>query len=142
MAPVCKVLKSKQNDEEWNPACRGALMSALVGRQYPQTRYFAAGWSEHSRCVLCLHDIVQADLAKSGMILGSVNEGSSDIQARAWCSHEGGSPTIGCNSNGLSSCEVLDRPSFASAAADVSRAEQKENVKVVVATADQISRAP
>ena len=25
MAPVWKLLRSKQNDEEWNPACRGAL---------------------------------------------------------------------------------------------------------------------
>ena len=66
MAPIWKLLKSKQNDEEWNPACRGALKSALAGRQYPQTRVFAAGWSKHNRCILCLHDIVQADAAKNG----------------------------------------------------------------------------
>ena len=64
------------------------------------------------------------------------------MQARAWCSHEGGNTTISGNCNGLPSCEVLDRPLFASAAADVSRAEQKEKVKAVAATADQISRAP
>ena len=95
MAPVWKLLKSNQNDEEWNPACRGALKSALAGRQYPQTRVFAAGWSEHNRCILCLHDIVQADLAKNGSIPASINEGSSGMQARTWCSHEGGNTARG-----------------------------------------------
>ena len=65
MAPVWNVLGSKKNDEEWNPACRGGLRSALSGRQYPQVRVFAAGWSERNRCILCLHDIVQADLVNS-----------------------------------------------------------------------------
>ena len=102
MAPVRKLLKSRQNDEEWNPACRGALRSALAGRQYPQVRVFAAGWSEHNRCVLCLHDIVQADLPR-----GLSGGGCSDELVRAWCSHEA-----------------------------------EAGKKTVVATADQISRAP
>ena len=36
MAPVWNLLKPKQNDGEWNPACRGGLRSALSGRQYPK----------------------------------------------------------------------------------------------------------
>lgn len=62
IARVWKLLKPKQNDEESNPACRGGLRSALSGRQYLQVRVYAAGWPEHNRCILCLHDIVQADL--------------------------------------------------------------------------------
>ena len=77
MGPVWKLLKSKQNDEEWNPACRGALKSSLAARQYPQTRVFAAGWSEHNRCILCLYDIIQADTAKNGTIPTSVGEGAA-----------------------------------------------------------------
>ena len=91
MALVWKLLKSKQNDEEWSPACRGALRSALAGRQYPQTRVFAAGWSEHNRCILCFYDIVQVDAAKNGTVQRSVVEGNSGTQARSWCSHEGSS---------------------------------------------------
>ena len=67
MDPVWKLLKSRQNDEDRNPAGRGALKSALAGRQYPQTRVFAAGWSQHNRCILCLYDIVQADVAKTAL---------------------------------------------------------------------------
>ena len=36
MAALWNLLKSKQNDEEWNPACRGGLRSAVSGRQYPR----------------------------------------------------------------------------------------------------------
>ena len=77
-APVWKLLKSKQNDEEWNPACRGALRSAIAGRQYPRTQVFAAGWSEHNRCILCLRDIVQADLVKNvGVLVSSTQEATA-----------------------------------------------------------------
>ena len=115
MGPICKLLKSKQNDEEWNPACRGALKSALAGRQYPQARVFAAGWSEHNRCILCLYDIVQADAAKNGTIPRSVIGDSNGTQARSWCSLERSST---CNAGLLA---------VASAAADGSKHEQKED---------------
>ena len=113
--PVWKMLKSKQIDEESNPACRGALQSALAGRQYPQARSLAAGSSEHNRCILCLHDIVQADLAKNGAIPAALYECSNGMQARAWCSHEGGNTTRSGNSSDLLSCGGLDRSLFASA---------------------------
>ena len=43
MEPITKLLKSRANSEDWNPALRGALRSAIAGRQYPQARVFAAG---------------------------------------------------------------------------------------------------
>ena len=64
------------------------------------------------------------------------------MQARARCSHGDGNTTRGGNSSDLISCEGLDRSLFASATGGVSRTEQKEKVKAVVATADQMSRAP
>ena len=61
MAPIWQLLKSSRNDEKWNPKLRGGLRSLLAYRQFPQSRVFAAGWSEHNRCILCLHGIVQRD---------------------------------------------------------------------------------
>ena len=49
MEPITKLLKSKANNGEWNPALRGSLRSAIAGRQYPQARVFAAGWAAHSK---------------------------------------------------------------------------------------------
>ena len=46
--PILKLLRSKRNDELWNPALRGALTSLVVGRQYTQYRCFQAGWTLHS----------------------------------------------------------------------------------------------
>ena len=60
MEPITKLLKSKANDEEWNPALRGSLRSAIAGRQYPQARVFAAGWAEHNKCLFCLHNVTGA----------------------------------------------------------------------------------
>ena len=40
MEPVHALLKSKENSETWNPALRGALRSAIAGRQYPQARAY------------------------------------------------------------------------------------------------------
>ena len=54
MEPITKLLKSKANNEEWNPALRGSLRSAIAGRQYPQARIYAAGWADHSKCLFCL----------------------------------------------------------------------------------------
>ena len=111
--------QAKAKHEEWNPACRGALKSALACRQYPQTRVFAAVWSVHNRCILCLHDIVQADLVKNARIPCIVETGSNGTQARGWCSHEGGNATSYGNSGGSLSIVVLDRPLIASAEADI-----------------------
>ena len=61
MTPIWNLLKSKQNDEEWNPTLRGGLRSVLANRQYPQARVKAAGWAVQDRCLLCLHDIVSGD---------------------------------------------------------------------------------
>ena len=52
MAPIWQLLRSKQNDEEWNATLRGGLRSVLANRQYPQVRVMAAGWAVHDRCVL------------------------------------------------------------------------------------------
>ena len=57
MEPITKLLKSKANNEDWNPALRGSLRSAIAGRQYPQARVFAAGWATHSKCLFCLHKL-------------------------------------------------------------------------------------
>ena len=57
MEPIAKLLKSKANSEDWNPALRGALRSAIAGRQYPQARVYAAGWADHNKCLFCLHKL-------------------------------------------------------------------------------------
>ena len=59
--PIAKLLKSKRNDEVWNPALKGALTSVVVGRQYTQYRCFQAGWTLHSRCIFCLHTAVTGE---------------------------------------------------------------------------------
>lgn len=58
MEPITKLLKSKDNNEEWNPALRGSLKSAMAGRRYPQARVFVAGWASHHKCLFCLHKLV------------------------------------------------------------------------------------
>ena len=55
MEPLWALLKSARNDDGWNPAFRGALRSAIAGRQWPQTRGFSAGWLTHNRCLLCVN---------------------------------------------------------------------------------------
>lgn len=57
MEPSTKLLKSKANNEEWNPALRGSLRSAIAGRQYPRARAFAGGWATHSKCLFCVHKL-------------------------------------------------------------------------------------
>eukprot|EP00973_Karenia_brevis_P016117 2203581-Karenia_brevis.AAC.1 len=61
MSPVWSLLNSTQNDEEWNAPLRGALRSVLAGRQWPQQRCFAAGWTSHNRCLFCLRDVMVHD---------------------------------------------------------------------------------
>ena len=63
MEPINKLLKSRANNEDWNPALRGSLRSAVAGRQYPQARVFAAGWAEHNKCLFCLHQLAGAGAA-------------------------------------------------------------------------------
>ena len=77
MEPITKLLKSKSNNEDCNPALRGSLRSAIAGRQYPQARVFAAGWSVHNKCLFCLHQ-----LAIDGAIVcwpRLVNAGSGQV---------------------------------------------------------------
>ena len=63
MEPITKLLKSKANDQEWIPALRGSLRSAIAGRQYPQARVYAAGWAEHNKCLFCLQRLAGAHTA-------------------------------------------------------------------------------
>ena len=62
MEPIWQLLKSRQNDENWNPLLRGSLRSALANRQYPQCRVKAAGWSSHDRCLFCLNASIESAL--------------------------------------------------------------------------------
>ena len=57
LEPIKKLLRSEDNNEDWNPALRGSFKSAIAGRQYPQARVFAAGWATHNKCFFCLHKL-------------------------------------------------------------------------------------
>ena len=59
MQPIWSLLKSKQNDEEWNPTLRGYLKSCNAGRQWPQARLKTANLSTHKACAFCLHDKIE-----------------------------------------------------------------------------------
>ena len=59
MQPIWSLLRSRKEDLEWNSTLRSGLGSALAGRQFPQTRCFAAGWSTHNKCNACLQTIVE-----------------------------------------------------------------------------------
>ena len=61
MEPFWQLINSKVNNEQWNPDFRGCLKSAFAGRQYPQTRVMAAGWSDHNRRASCLSTIVDSE---------------------------------------------------------------------------------
>ncbi len=52
--PVLALLRPAPDKPHWTAEHRGALRSAVLGRQWPQTRCFAAGFSQHNRCCLCL----------------------------------------------------------------------------------------
>ena len=79
MEPIAKLLKSKENTETWNPALRGSLRSAIAGRQYPQSRVFAAGWATHNKCIFCLHNLVNlgASMARRTRIRGKTKSGDN-----------------------------------------------------------------
>ena len=59
MQPIWTLLKSRREDLEWNASLRSGLASLLAGRQFPQTRCFAAGWVTHNKCTACLQAIVE-----------------------------------------------------------------------------------
>ena len=59
MQPIWSLMQSTREDLEWNSTLRGGLGSALAGRQFPQTRCFAAGWTTHNKCTACLQTIVE-----------------------------------------------------------------------------------
>ena len=135
------------------------MESALAGRQYPQTRVFAAGWSEHNRCLLGLHDIVQADVAEDGgggvCGNGSIPPGNdhdprpqstvqSELQEETGSRHQGSSSSNVTGSNGDEppNVEVMDRSIVAPASGNGFKTEQKGQIKAVIATEDQINRAP
>ena len=61
--PVMALLRPKSESPEWTSDLRGALRSAVLGRQWPQSRCFAAGYADHNRCCLC----VEAALAHHGV---------------------------------------------------------------------------
>ena len=56
LEPVLKLLHSKNDVAGWGPEQRGGLRSAGCGRQWPQVRCFAAGYSGHNKCLFCLSD--------------------------------------------------------------------------------------
>jgi hypothetical protein len=71
MEPIWRLLRSRQNDDEWNPVLRGSLRSAMANRQYPQCRVKAAGWSTHDRCLFCLNDEIEDSLGCCALLTRS-----------------------------------------------------------------------
>ena len=63
MQPIWSLLNSKKENLEWNSTLRGGLGSVLAGRQFPQTRCFAAGCTTHNKCTACLQTIVEEEEA-------------------------------------------------------------------------------
>lgn len=54
--PVRRLIRSKQNDDEWNGKLKGAPCSALANRQWTQQRLSTAGLANHDRCLACLQE--------------------------------------------------------------------------------------
>ena len=61
MEPIWQLLNTKQKDEQWNNGHKGALRSAMAGRQFTQLRVKQCGWSTHERCLFCLWRLVKRD---------------------------------------------------------------------------------
>ena len=61
MQPIWSLLNSRKDDLEWNSTLRSGLGSVLAGRQFPQSRCFAAGWTSHNKCIACLQTIVEEE---------------------------------------------------------------------------------
>ena len=53
-APIQKLLRATGCTQQWPIEFRTALRSAVVNRQWTQSRCFAAGFTSHNRCCLCL----------------------------------------------------------------------------------------
>ena len=88
MEPITKLLKSKANNEEWNPALRGSLRSAIAGRQYPQARVYAAGWSDHSKCLFCLQRLAGAGTATARRLRISGKTKQEEVARRSKVGHK------------------------------------------------------
>lgn len=58
--PIWQLLRAKlgkTSDDTWGTAEKGALRPVTTNRQYPQARCRAAGWTEHDKCIACVHRI-------------------------------------------------------------------------------------
>ena len=53
-APVLALMQPASESRVWTADLRAALRSAVLGRQWPQSRCFAAGYASHNKCCLCL----------------------------------------------------------------------------------------
>eukprot|EP00973_Karenia_brevis_P063367 8807706-Karenia_brevis.AAC.1 len=53
--PLFRIINSRRVVEEWNPSMRGALVSTIVNRQWPQARLAQAKLVESRNCRLCVH---------------------------------------------------------------------------------------
>ena len=71
---IWSLLRSKANDEQWGPKFKGALSSVVAARQFTQSRVFAAGWSDHNRCLACLQRIVMSEESESERTLRTERE--------------------------------------------------------------------
>jgi hypothetical protein len=49
IAPIWKLLNSREKTPAWNQSLRGVLKSAIANRQWPQERCFKAGFAKHVR---------------------------------------------------------------------------------------------
>jgi hypothetical protein len=61
MEPIWQLLKAKSGDKDWTAVQKGCLRSVMAGRQFPQSRVKACGWSTHDRCLTCLNEIVETE---------------------------------------------------------------------------------
>ena len=66
MDPIWGLLRSKQNDAQWNPRLRGYLKSVICNRQWTQVRLKAAGLASHDKCTLCLQKKIEECRRKAG----------------------------------------------------------------------------
>ena len=66
MMAIWSLLKSKEETGKWNKHFRGGLKSAAAGRQYTQSRCFAARFAQHNRCLVCLYHLLPDDSDKNG----------------------------------------------------------------------------
>ena len=58
MTGIWSLLRSKEQSGKWNHQFKGALKSALAGRQYTQARCYAAGFATHKACLVCLYHLL------------------------------------------------------------------------------------